>query len=165
MLEATAGKKLVYLFRKKTDTAAAGVVALTTENGRSMSKDSDSTATKDGTINTPGTGEQEITLTAYVPTTGTMLEDMEDDMWNDETYSIWEANLEKPGATTGKYKGKYFEGIITSMEISSPADDLASIDISFAINGSGERGDVTVTDAQAEAAGYNFKDTVAVTSA
>ena len=90
---------------------------------------------------------------------------MEDDMWNDETYSIWEANLEKPGATTRKYKGKYFEGIITSMEISSPADDLASIDISFAINGSGERGDVTVTDAQAEAAGYDFKDTVAVTSA
>ena len=165
MLKATAGKKLVYLFRKKSDTDAAKVVALTTENGRSMSKDSDSTATKDGTINTPGTGEQNITLNAYIPTTGTMLEDMEDDMWDDEVYSVWEANLEKPGATTGKYKGKYFEGIITSIEYTSPADGLANVSVTFAINGSGERGDVTVTDEQAEVAGYEFKDTVAVTSA
>lgn len=165
MLEATAGKKIVYLFRKYGDTTAAQMIALTTSNGRSISKDSESTATKDGTINTPGAGEQEVTVAALIPTDGGILDDLEDDMLADELYEVWEANLERPGTGDNKYKGKYFQGVISSMELSSEAEGMATVDITFTINGDGERGDVTVTAEQAEAAGYDFKDTVAVTSA
>lgn len=160
-MDATAGKKIVYLFRKYGNTAAAQMIALTTSNGRSISKDSESTATKDGTINTPGAGEQEVTVAALIPTDGGILDDLEDDMLSDELYEVWEANLERPGTTANKYKGKYFQGTMTSMEIASEAEGLATVDITFTINGDGERGDVTVTAAQAEAAGYDFVDTVA----
>ena len=50
------GRKIVYLFRvleaAATDDAVA--MAFTTENSNTISKDADSTVTKDGTIRTPG---------------------------------------------------------------------------------------------------------------
>ena len=51
------GKKIVYLYRvkgKSTLDDAKGL-AFTTENERTKSKDADTTATKDGTVRTPGT--------------------------------------------------------------------------------------------------------------
>ncbi len=56
MAEAVQGKKLVYLFRVKEDASTddATVLAFTTENGITISKDADTTATKDGPIRTPG---------------------------------------------------------------------------------------------------------------
>ena len=61
--EAIQGKKIVYLYRVKEDAATANAegIAFTTENGRTKSKDADSTATKDGSIRTPGVAEVEIT--------------------------------------------------------------------------------------------------------
>ena len=52
--EAVAGKKIVYLYRlaKNASQEAGKNLAFTTENGRSKSKDADSTATKDGAIRT-----------------------------------------------------------------------------------------------------------------
>ena len=66
--EAVHGKKLCYLFRilKNASTKDGATLMFTTENERTKSKDSDSTATKDGSIQTPGAVEQEITATAYL---------------------------------------------------------------------------------------------------
>ena len=60
--EAVQGKKIVYLYRVRNEQAKndATALAFTTENGRTKSKDADTTATKDGTIRTPGTAEVEI---------------------------------------------------------------------------------------------------------
>ena len=66
--EAVAGKKIVYLYRVKENSATddAKHIAFTTENGRTKSKDADSVATKDGTIRVPGTSEVEITATSVM---------------------------------------------------------------------------------------------------
>ena len=47
--DAVRGKKIVYLYRLKKDAAknAATALAFTTENGRTTSKDADTTETKD----------------------------------------------------------------------------------------------------------------------
>ena len=60
--EAIQGKKLVYLYRIKKDAAAEGgtLLAFTTENGRTKSKETETTATKDGSIRTPGTTEVDV---------------------------------------------------------------------------------------------------------
>ncbi|MDD3186596.1 MAG: phage major tail protein, TP901-1 family, partial [Anaerostipes sp.] len=60
--EAVQGKKLVYLYRIKSKeaTTSGTTLAFTTENSRTKSKDADSTATKDGSIRTPGAAEVEI---------------------------------------------------------------------------------------------------------
>lgn len=159
--EAVQGKKLVYLYRiaSKAATANGTALAFTTENGRTKSKDSDTTVTKDGSIRTPGAVEQEITATSLLAKGDTLIDELEDAMDTDELIEIWEANLEEAGTGDDKFKGKYFQGYITELEKTSTAEDYVEISLTFAINGSGASGEVTVTADQQEVAAYVFKDT------
>lgn len=159
--EAVMGNKIVYLFRILKDAATKNAVAMafTTENERSKSKDSDSVVTKDGSINMPGAVEIEISATALLAKGDTLAEDLEDALDNNEIIEIWEANLENPGTTEGTYKGRYFQGYLTEFTLSSSAEDHAEYECTFAVNGNGAKGDVTVSAEQQEVATYVFKDT------
>lgn len=159
--EAVQGKKIVYLFRlyKEAATTAGAIMAFTTENERTKSKDADTTETKDGPIRTPGSSEMEITATCILSTGDTMIDKLEAAMDSDELIEIWEANLaEKAESGDNKFKGMYFQGYITEIAKSSPADGHVEISLTFGINGSGAKGDVTVTTEQQEVASYVFKD-------
>ena len=94
--EAVSGKKIVYLYRiaEKAKEEAAKNLAFTTENGRTKSKDAESTATKDGSIRTPGAAETEITATAVLSKGDKLIAELEDAMDSDKLIEIWEANLE-----------------------------------------------------------------------
>ena len=160
--EAIQGKKIVYLYRIKKDAATTDgtLIAFTTENGRTKSKDADSTATKDGSIRTPGTAEVEITATSIQSKGDGMIDKLEDAMDADEIIEIWEANLaEKAETGDNKFKGMYFQGFLTEFEKTSSAEEFVECSLTFGINGSGKRGDVTVTVEQQEAADYVFTDT------
>ena len=140
--EAVQGKKIVYLYRvaSKEATANGTTLAFTTENSRTMSKDADSTATKDGSIRTPGTAEVEITATSILAKGDTLLDEPAEEGEN-------------------KFKGKYFQGYLTEFEKTSSAEDFVECSLTFGINGSGADGDVTVSVEQQEVAAYVFKDT------
>lgn len=160
--EAVQGLKLVYLYRIKSKAASTDGVTLafTTENSRTKSKDADTTATKDGSIRTPGASEMEITATSILAKGDTMIDDLEEAMDNDELIEIWEANLEEPADLgENKFSGRYFQGYITEIEKSSNAEDMVEVSLTFGINGSGAKGDVTVSTEQQEAAAYVFTDT------
>lgn len=160
--EAVSGKKIVYLYRIKSQEATKNgtTLAFTTENGRTKSKDADSTATKDGAIRTPGASETEITATSILAKGDTMIDDLEDALDNDELIEIWEANLDEPSESeSNKFKGMYFQGYLTEIEKNSNAEDMVECSLTFGINGSGKRGDVTVSLEQQEVASYVFKDT------
>lgn len=160
--EAVQGKKIVYLYRLLSEKASADAVmlAFTTENSRTKSKDADSTATKDGSIRTPGTAEVEITATSILAKGDTMIGKLEDAMDNDELIEIWEANLEEAAKEgENKFSGRYFQGYLTELEISSSAEDFVECSLTFGVNGSGKKGDVTVSAAQQEMANYVFTDT------
>lgn len=160
--DAVRGKKIVYLYRLKKDAAknAATALAFTTENGRTTSKDADTTETKDGTIRTPGAAEVEITATSILAKGDTLIDSLEDAMINDELVEIWEANLDEPASSgNNKFKGKYFQGYVTELEKTSNAEDMVEVSLTFGVNGIGEKGDVTVTAAQQEVAAYVFTDT------
>lgn len=161
--EAISGRRIIYLYRLLSEAAsqAATRLAFATENGRTKSKDADSTATKDGSIRTPGTAEVEITSTSVLSKGDTMIDKLEDAMDSDELIEIWEVNLDEPasGGEGNKFKGMYFQGYITELEKSSPSDDFTEISLTFGINGSGKRGDVTVSVEQQEEANYAFTDT------
>lgn len=167
MATAVSGKKIIYLYRihDNAGTASGKVIAFTTENGRTKSKDADSTATKDGSIRTPGVAEVEITCTSYLKKssnsdTDITISDLEEAMDNDKLMEIWEANLDEPGSTIGKYKGRYFQGYITEIELTSNAEDFTEVSLTFGINGNGATGDVTVSASQEEAASYVFADAI-----
>lgn len=160
--EAVQGKKIVYLYRilSKASTNDGTTLAFTTENGRTKSKDADSTATKDGSIRTPGTAEVEITATSILAKGDSLINDLEEAMDNDEIIEIWEANLEEPAESgNNKFKGMYFQGYLTELEKTSSAEDFVECSLTFGINGTGKKGDVTVSVEQQEMAAYVFADT------
>lgn len=162
-VEAVQGKKIVYLYRilKNAQKDKGTVLAFTTENGRTKSKDADSTATKDGSIRTPGVAEVEITATSILAVGDPMVDELEAALDNDDIIEIWEVNLTQKGTgeNATKFKAKYFQGYLTECEITSNAEDMAEISLTFGINGSGVDGYATVTEEQQEIAQYSFKDT------
>ena len=163
MAEAVQGKKLVCLYRILEDAKkeTASLIAFTTENDRTLSKDADTTATKDGSIRTPGSAEVEITASSILAKGDPMLDKLEDTMINDKLIEIWETNLESPAeGGQNKFKGMYFQGYLTEFETASSAEDFVEKSLTFGINGTGVRGDVTVNAEQQEMANYVFKDTV-----
>lgn len=159
--EAVQGKKLIYLFRplSKAATNDAVAMAFTTENERTKSVDFESTETKDGSILTPGAMEHEVSATAILAKDDTMAEELEEALDNKELMEIWEANLDAEGSTPGTFKGRYMQGYLTEMTLTSSAEEHVEYETTFAINGSGVKGDVTVTTEQQEIASYVFKDT------
>lgn len=159
--EAVQGLDIVYLFRRLSAAATkdAVIMAFTTENERTKSKDADSVATKDGAIRVPGATEVEITATAILAKGDALAEELEEALDNNELMEIWEVNLAEPSGTEGKFKGRYFQGYLTEFSLSSSAEDHAEYSTTFAINGSGVKGDVTVSAEQQEIAAYVFADT------
>ena len=160
---AVSGKKIVYLYRllSKAQSETGSLLAFVTENGRTKSRDADTTATKDGSVRTPGAVETEITCSSLMAKGDKMIDKLESALDSNEIIEIWEANLEEPGTGTNKFKGAYFQGYLTDFEKNSNADESVEISLTFGINGTGVKGDVTVTTAQQEMASYVFKDTVA----
>lgn len=160
MAEAVQGKKLVYLYRIMSEAATNDAVALafTTENERTKSKDSDTTVTKDGAIRTPGAAEVEITATSILSKGDTLVDKLEDALDNDELIEIWEANLEE-SKDGNKFAGRYYQGYLTEVSLSSSAEDHVEVSLTFGINGSGAKGDVTVSEEQQAIADYVFTDT------
>lgn len=160
--EAVQGKQIIYLFRVLSKEAEedATVMAFTTENERTKSKDADSVATKDGAVRVPGVTEVEITATALLAAGDDLSEKLEDAMDKDELIEIWEVNLaEKSSGGSGKFKGRYFQGYLTEFSLSSESEDHAEYSVTFAVNGIGVKGDVTVSAEQQEIATYAFADT------
>ena len=160
--EAVQGKKVIYLYRLASEASkeSAVMLAFTTENSRTKSKDADSTITKDGSIRTPGATEVEITATSILAKGDTMINKLEDAMDSDQLIEIWEANLEEPAeGGQNKFVGMYFQGYLTEFEKTSSAEDFVECSLTFGINGSGVRGNVTVSAEQQEMANYVFTDT------
>lgn len=159
--EAVKGTKIIFLYRVKSKSAqkTGTNIAFVTENGLSISKDADSTATKDGAIRTPGEAEIEVTSTSIFKKGDGIIDELKKAMLDDELLEIWRANLEDPGTGDNKFKGTYYQGYLTSFEETSNAEDYVEYSLTFGINGKGADGDVTVTTDQQEAAAYVFADT------
>ena len=164
-MSAIKGKRIIYLYRilKDAATSDATAIAFTTENSRSKSRDSDTVATKDGTIRVPGELETEISTTAiFASENDEMISKIEKAIDDGEKMEIWEVNLDKPGtdSNSSKFASKYFQGYVTNFELSSNSEDHAEASLDFGIEGKGADGYATVTDEQQEIAAYVFKDTM-----
>ena len=160
--ETVSGSKLIYLYRllSANSTTTGTTLAFTTENDRTTSRDADATATKDGTVRTPGTAEVEISATSLLEQGDTMAATLEQAMLDGELIEIWEVNTAEPAeAADGTYASKYFQGYLTEFDKSSNAEDMIEVSLTFGVNGTGVDGYATVTDAQLEIASYIFADT------
>ena len=164
-MEAVQGMRVVYLYRILSDakTKAASAVAFATENKNKISRDADSTKTKDGSIRTPGGIEVEISFTSIMAKGDTLYDSVKKAVKEGSIVEVWEVNLDEKGTDTNadKYKATYYQGYITEVELSSPSDDFAELSITYGANGSGADGYATLSKEQQEIAEYAFKDTSA----
>ena len=163
-MAAIQGKRIVYLYRilKDAATSTATAIAFTSENSRSKSRDADTTSTKSGVIRTPKDVEVEIKTTAiFASENDAIITKLEGALDTGDKVEIWEVNLDKKGSATNasKYAAKYYQGYITSFELTSNSEDHAEASLEFAIEGKGADGFATVTEEQQALANYVFKDT------
>lgn len=159
--EAVSGKKIVYMYRMLADAAKmdAEHLAFTTENSISISRDADTTETKDGPIRTPGAVEIEATTTALLAKGDVMLNKLQDALINANKVEVWKINLEEPGKEGQKYKAKYYWAYVTEFEETSAAEDYVECSLTFGIEGTGKDGEVTLTNQQQEMIDlYGFAD-------
>ena len=141
-MDAVKGKRIVYLYRiySKGESETGATLAFTTENTKSISKDAETTVTKDGTIRTPGDAEIELSITSLLAKGDKMVKNLQDAMLNDELIEIWEANLDDPATSDNKFNGTYYQGYITSLEISANAEDFVEVSMDIGVNGNGADG-------------------------
>ena len=166
--EAVSGKKIVYMYRllKENTQQVATNVAFTTENATTLSRDADTTETKDGQIRTPGAVEGEITTTAILAVGDTMIDKLKKALVSGEKVEIWKINMAEKGEGDDKFKATYFRGYVTEFEETSNAEDHVECSLTFGIEGSGADGEATVPAEQQEMIEmYGFADTTKNASA
>lgn len=164
--EAIHGKNIVFMIRKHADraTKAASSIIFQTDYGRELKADSDATATKDGNVNTSKPASTEVTAALILSTLDDTINTLEEASQKGDLLEIWEVNLQQPvTSSTSKYKGKYMQGTVTSLKIAAKAEDLATADVTFSINGEPQSGEITLSAANKQEIDYAFSDTTVVT--
>lgn len=158
------GNKLLYLIRilKDKATKPAKIIAFQSEGSTSISKDADTTVTKDGVIRNPGAAEIEISISALLSKGTSDFKDLKKAMLDDEVIEVWEVNMDVKGTATDtdKYEATYYQGYLTNLEKTGSAEDYVEVSITIGVNGKGADGYATVSHEQQEAANYVFADTV-----
>jgi len=162
LVEVVRGQDRILMFRPVSlaSTEAAKKLAFQTEHEVSSSRDVDSTATKDGSVQSLGSIEQEISATSLLAKGSAELEAMEDAFENGEVVAVWDADLSQVGTAPDTFKGKYYETYMTEFSQSANSEDNVEVSMTFAVNGMGQKGDVAVSASIQAAVQYEFKDTV-----
>ena len=164
MAEAAKGIDVILLFRLLEDATkeAAFKLAFQTEHENTKSKDSDSVATKDGPIRTPGALEFDFSATSILSINDPYVDKLEEALDEDKLIEIWEINRAEKGTgeDADKYKATYYQGYVTSFGKNPNAEDSVELSLEFGINGKGAKGYATLSTEQEEVVQYVFKDTV-----
>lgn len=159
-MEAVQGIDRILLFRilKNQEKATASKLAFQTEHEVSKSRDVDTTATKDGNIQSLGELETEISVTSILAKGDEFADEMEDAFDNGEVIEIWDIDRTAKG-TGDKYKATYYQAYMTDFSQSPNAEDDVEMSMDFSINGKGQKGEATLTEEQADVVQYVFQDT------
>lgn len=158
MATAINGKDLLVFFRRFADKATVDARRnrFQTEHTVSAEKETNSTTTKDGNLNSIADGEStaEFTSIAYREDGQEVIElwkEMRKWFRDNELVEFWQVDLgSKHGADL--YDVDYYQGHFTSFELSAPADDLVELSFEFAIDARGvEDHEDTLTTEQLQA--------------
>lgn len=157
------GMDLVLFFRKlaEKETADGARLRFQTEHSISESKETESNPTKDGQVVnvTDGEGSIDFTSYAYIEDGATiaMWETLYEWFQAEEMTEIWEVNT-KDITPEGSYKPTYYVGYFTDYEKSAPADGIVELNFTFTLEGSGVKGEDTLTEAQLATLGSKARE-------
>lgn len=171
MAELIAGKQYMAFFRRWADhtTKNAARIRFQTELKLKSEKETDTTTTKDGSVNSIADGENsaEFTSLAYREDKGVVAAWKELRKWYkaNDVVEFWLVDL---GSKTkeGKYEVEYYQGYFKSFEINANADENVELSYEYTINGNGIEAQDTLTKEQlaaVEAAQYAYHTLAAET--
>lgn len=164
MAEAVKGKNRIVLFRVLSAQATddAGRLVFQTEHEFTSSRDSESTATKDGNINALSEEAIEASISSVLAQEDKTRDKIKAAYKKGELVEIWDINKTAKvttGENVGKYPCTYYQGYITEWGESAPVDGAVELSLSLVINGSGVDGFTELSAEQEEVAMYDFADT------
>ena len=142
----------------------AGRLMFQTNHEISRTRDSESTITKDGNIQSVSEIVVEMSLTTLMAHGDPVRTALEAAFRDGGLVEFWDINKTEPvdgldANGTGQFPSVYYQGYITEWSESAGAEDSVEISISAAINGAGVEGPATLTPEQSEALVYDFADT------
>lgn len=162
--QANYGGKIIIASRKLSaqGTTAGIKFSYETTHDYQKSRDNNSTATKSGTLNAPGSLETTLKVDMVANNSAT-LKLQEDAMDSGEVMEYWRIFTGIQGADSTKVKATYMQGTVTSYEENADADNFATASIEIAVNGVPVDGEVTFDSSQTDAQ-YAFTGLEAVSS-
>lgn len=159
-ISAVMGVELILLFRDldEAKTKAATKMAFQTEHSVEGSRDSDTTATKDGGITSSGDVEEEVSIKTIMARNDPTGDFVERAFYDNRTIEVWEIDR---GAKNekGLYKAEYRQGKVTDYARTGSAEDAAEIEFTFKTNGKRQKGYTPLSEEQEEIMQYVFRDT------
>lgn len=126
-----------------------------------MTRDADSTATKDGSIAVPAGLKTELT-NKFIDAISYVSDAIATAILNGEQVEIWMVNRRRKN-TAGKYFGWYIRGYVTEDSGSNDADDSSTREITFNATGAPKRGWMTLTKEMEEEIDFGFRGLAAIT--
>ena len=165
--EALMGKNTVLLFRllEEQGTQSAVKLAFQTEHELTESRDTDTTATKDGNIVTPSALETSLDCSSILAKDDETADKLRQALRDYKKIEIWEVDLSTKGSggDAKKYKAMYYQGYVSEWSKSPNAEDSIELSLTFTIEGVGQSGFVTLTPEQENVVKYVFKDVTPAT--
>lgn len=151
---------LVYRDLEKQAEEAAKTVTYQTEHTFGMSRSTDATETKDGTVQTVGAIEYDFSSTALYERGSETLKMLYDAFMNNKLVETWIIDKLGPQeGDTGKFAAKYMQVYISNYEETASAEDDVEVSLEYAVQMIHQDGYATLTTEQQNAVQYAFVDT------
>lgn len=153
----------VLYFRKLGEAKEGSRLVLQTEHEKSASRDSDTTATKDGAVTSNAVLEEEVSINALVGKTNPTFTMLEDSVYGTDTeqdgydLEMWVVNLDAK-KSGNKYESEYRQGHLSEFTQTYPSDDNAEVEGTFVTHGRRKKGQATLTPQQIDELSYVFHD-------
>lgn len=160
MATAMKGIERIFLLREIENESSenASKLMFQTELENKIKIDSDVEMTKDGPLTTIGAPEYDLSVTCFLSREDPWKNKAYDCAVNNTRLGLWEIDRGQ-ALESGKYDGIYYEGYISEYSIKADAEDFLELELSFAVDGVGQRGECTLSAEQSNAVQYVFKDT------
>lgn len=159
------GKDRILVFRlyKDRETKNATKLAFQTTHSWKFEAKSDSTETKDGSINSPATATATLEIEA-VSSLDEVNKFLKQAVLDSEKLEVWDVNLADEQGE-GKYSSSYGQGYLQSWEVPSEVGKLTNIKTTMNIDQKPQDGLATFTAEQQAEIQYAFADTTPATDA
>ena len=155
------GIYVILLYRELAKQAeeSAKVVTYQTEHTFGMSRNTDSTETKDGTAQTVGAIEYDFSSTALYDRDSDTTKMLYDAFMANKEVEVWIIDKLKKDTEGKKFEAKYMHALISSYEETAAAEDNVEVSLEYAVQMVHQDGYATLTAEQEKQVQYAFEDT------